>query len=256
MRLGAWIAVGLVFFSVLGSQSRGALVGVVAMGSFLIWRTPYKGPAIFATFLLIMVGIWFVPESWVERMQTIREYETDSSAMARIQAWTFAVRLALDNPLTGGGFHVSSIHPLFLSYVPDAPKGRSFHSIWFEMLGAHGFVGLAIFIVMLTLSWLNCNTIRRKTKDLANLRWAFDLASMIQVSLIGFMAAGTFLNLAFFDLLYTLIAIVIGMRTVVERELSGQTSIEAYGARRRRRAGPGPRLAETATTRAQKPVES
>ena len=255
-RLGIYSAAVLIFFSVIGSQSRGALVGLVAMGGVLVLRSPNKAPVIAITILLALVGVWFVPESWVERMNTITEYQTDSSALSRIEAWTFAVKLALDNPITGGGFHVSSMHSLFLSYVPEAPHGRSFHSIWFEMLGAHGFVGLAIFIVMLSLSWFNCSSIRKRTRDRPELRWAFNLASMTQVSLAGYMAAGTFLNLAFFDLLYTIIAIIIGTRVVVERELSGQTDMLRHGAKRRIRSAPGPRLAETTATRAQKPVRS
>ena len=232
MKIGLWCAFCLMFFSIVGSQSRGALVGIVAMAGFFVWRTRYKGPAIIASLMLLFVAVWFVPDHWIERMQTIKEWETDNSAMGRIEAWTFAVKLALDNPITGGGFHVSSIHDLFFSYVPDGKKARAFHSIWFEMLGAHGFVGLAIFISMLYLAWSNCNLIRRKTREVPQLHWAYDLASMLQVSLIGYMATGTFVNLAFFDLLYTLIAIIIGTRVVVEREL------KSYGAEEQRSRSP------------------
>ena len=258
MRIGLWCAICFMFFSIIGSQSRGAFLGLAAMAAFFVWRTRYKGPAIVASLILLAAGAFFVPDSWVERMDTISEYETDNSAIGRIEAWTFAVKLALDNPITGGGFHVSSIKPLFFSYMPDALKARSFHSIWFEMLGAHGFVGLAIFITMLYLSWSNCSLIRRRTREIPQLHWAYDLASMLQVSLIGYMATGTFLNLAFFDLLYTLIAIIIGMRLVVERELSSQTYAAETDNRNRRRRGirsrPVPGLADTTATRTQRPL--
>ncbi len=243
MKIGLWCAIALMFFSILGSQSRGALVGIVAMAGFFVWRTRYKGAAIVASLILLFIGAWFVPDHWIERMQTISDYETDGSAMGRIHAWTFAVKLALDNPITGGGFHVSSISDLFFSYVPEGRVAKAFHSIWFEMLGAHGFVGLAIFMTMLFLAWSNCSTIRRKTREIPQLHWAYDLASMLQVSLIGYMATGTFVNLAFFDLLYTLIAIIVGMRLVVERELKAAQAPEPTSRRpvRGRRTNPLPK---------------
>ena len=243
LRIGMWCAICCTFFSIIGSQSRGAFLGVAAMAAFFVLRTRYKAPAIIASLILLTAGAFFVPDSWIERMDTINEYEADASALGRLEVWSFAVKLALDNPITGGGFHVSSIQDLYFSYMPDAFRSKSFHSIWFEMLGAHGFVGLAIFIIMLYLFWSNCSSIRRRTREIPQLHWAYDLASMLQVSLIGYMAAGTFLNLAFFDLLYTLIAIVVGMRVVVERELSGQTAQE----RRRQRVRRGQALHSPAT---------
>ena len=240
MKIGLWCGICMMFFSILGSQSRGALVGIVAMAGFFVWRTRYKAPAIIASLLLLFVGASFVPDHWIERMQTIDDWETDGSAMGRIYAWTFAVKLALDNPITGGGFHVSSISDLFFSYVPEGHVAKAFHSIWFEMLGAHGFVGLAIFITMLYLSWSNCSLVRRKTREIPQLHWAYDLASMLQVSLIGYMATGTFVNLAFFDLIYTLIAVIIGMRVVVERELKASKAAEQRSRRPLRGRGPGP----------------
>ncbi len=220
MKIGIWVAILMMFFSIIGSHSRGALLGVIAMGGYYVWRTRYKAPAIIAALVVVLVGMWFVPEHWISRMDTISEYEADASALGRLEVWTFAVKLALDNPITGGGFHVSSIQDLYFSYMPDADKGRAFHSIWFEMLGAHGFVGLSIFITMLYLLWSTCRRIRKQTQHIPHLAWAGDLASMIQVSTVGYMATGTFVNLAFFDLIYTIIAIVIGLSVVVQKELS------------------------------------
>ena len=220
MKIGIWIAMIMMFFSVIGSHSRGALLGVIAMAGYFVWRTRHRGPVIIAGVIVVLVGIWFVPEAWIARMDTISEYEADASAMGRLEVWTFATKLALDNPVTGGGFHVSSINDLYLSYMPNAEHGKSFHSIWFEMLGAHGFVGLAIFITMLYLMWSTCRRIRNQTKHIPRLAWAADLASMIQVSLVGYVVTGTFVNLAFFHLIYTIIGIVIGLSVVVQRELS------------------------------------
>lgn len=45
---------------------------------------------------------------------------------------------------------------------------------------------------------------------------------MIQVSLIGYMSAGSFLGLQYFDLFYHLIVIIVAVRAMLEKELAGQ----------------------------------
>ena len=73
------------------------------------------------------------------------------------------------------------------------------------------------------------------TKEQPELRWAYDLAAMIQVSLVGYMVAGAFLSLAYFDLFYLLVAIVVATQDVVARALKGVPAETAEAAFR-----PGP----------------
>src|SRR3546814_6472690 len=47
----------------------------------------------------------------------------------------------------------------------------------------------------------------KRTRDMPDMRWAFDMASMLQVSLVAFMAAGAFLPMSYFDLSYQLMAL-------------------------------------------------
>ena len=39
-------------------------------------------------------------------MNTIENYEQDGSAQGRLQMWTFAINVAKDRPINGGGFGV------------------------------------------------------------------------------------------------------------------------------------------------------
>src|SRR5262249_47557129 len=122
-----------------------------------------------------------MPESWFNRMHTIETYQQDSSVGGRFDAWTFAYRLAMQRPFTGGGFHIYSDTPLFLHLVPTAPSTHAFHSIYFEALGEHGFIGLAIFVGVIVAGFVQTAKLRRLTRNDPARVWAFDLASMIQV---------------------------------------------------------------------------
>ena len=81
-------------------------------------------------------------------------------------------------------------------------KPRTAHSITFQVLGEHGFVGLGLFLLIGITALIKAQSIRRMAKGVPHLQWAADMAGMCQVSLVGFFVAGQFLNVAYFDLIY------------------------------------------------------
>jgi probable O-glycosylation ligase (exosortase A-associated) len=89
------------------------------------------------------------------------------------------------------------------------------HSIFFEVLGEHGFVGLALFLLLGVMTWRTASWIIRHARGDPQKRWAADLAAMVQVSLVGYASGGAFLGLAYFDFYYTLVATVILIRIVL-----------------------------------------
>ena len=211
-------AIALCMLSVIGTHSRGAALAAGAMVVFLFIKSRKRALLAFGLVVGVIAATPFIPERWYTRIETIKEFEHDRSAMGRIHAWTFAVRLALDRPLVGGGFKVEHDQSLFLSYVPEAEKSRAFHSIYFQTLGEHGFIGLAIFLLLGVSAFLAGSGIIRRTRASPELHWANDLARMLQVSIFGYAVGGAFLNLAFFDLYYHLVAIMLLVKVVVAKE--------------------------------------
>jgi probable O-glycosylation ligase (exosortase A-associated) len=155
-------------------------------------------------------------------MNSISNYEKDESAQGRLDAWSFALKLAKDHPIVGGGFRVFYDSRIFLSYIPDAPTSRNAHSIYFEVLGEMGFVGLFLFLALGAAALLTTQRIIKLARQKPDLKWAADLARMLQVSLLGYATAGAFLNLGFFDLYYTVLVIIVATRHEVMRALAVQ----------------------------------
>ena len=138
--------------------------------------------------------------------------------MGRINAWWFAFNLAKDHPLTGGGFNTFTPR-LFQIYAPEPDDFHDAHSIYFEILGEQGFVGLGLFLSLGAITLLTARRVARQARRHKQLAWAGDLASLVQVSLIGYAVGGAFLGLAYFDLYYHLIAIVVVLQAIVSRSL-------------------------------------
>lgn len=228
VRHGLLAGMGLTVVSILASYSRGALLGLTVMIGFFFLKTKHRLVTIIVMAGVLGAGLMLLPEEWYTRMHTIEHYDKDDSAQGRFDAWTFAYRLALDHPLVGGGQLVGQDSQLFRHYVPRGLSARAAHSIYFEVLGETGFVGLGLFLFLLIASFRAGSNIIRLTRDRPDLAWARSLAAMIQVSLFGYAVTGAFLSLGFFDLYYALVAVIAVTQLVVRREIakSPQASVQ------------------------------
>jgi putative inorganic carbon (hco3(-)) transporter len=201
-----WLAMLLCVVAALGTQSRGALLGVIAMTLAFIVRSPNPGRLIAPILLLSLFVLLFLPESWWERMGTIDDYQTDESAMGRINAWILAWNVATTHPF-GGGFTLE-VPQLFERFAPNPDFIAVAHSIYFQILGQHGFVGLLLFLGFWISTWRTCRWVARNSPSPQDQA----LARMIEISLVGYAVGGAFLNMAYFDGPYYLMAALVVVR--------------------------------------------
>jgi probable O-glycosylation ligase (exosortase A-associated) len=211
VRQGLTVAMILSAFGVVGTLSRGGLLGLLAMSSVLLLKTRRS---LLIGFFIAFIGLVIfsmMPESWKERMNTMLNPEvsqTDASAHGRVEAWKFGYHKALERPITGGGFNI---------YI--AEHNRDVHSIWFEILGEQGFVGLALYLLIWLMAWRTALWIIKNAKK-KETEWMGDLAAMLQASMTGYAVAGSFLGLAYFDLFYQLLAILILCKVLLKQYLA------------------------------------
>jgi probable O-glycosylation ligase (exosortase A-associated) len=217
-----WVKVGLLgvmgtsVVAAVGTYSRGTFLAILAMGFWLWWKSRHKLLFGFALVLTVPLLLAFLPGKWEDRMRSITEYQQDSSAMGRINAWQTAIGVARDHPLVGGGFEFHS-RAVFARYAPVPEDVHAMHSIYFQVLGEHGFVGLALFLAIWFFSWRRSARLAKATKGRDDLRWASNLVAMVQVSMVGYLVGGAFLNLAYWDLPYFGLAILIITGDIVRR---------------------------------------
>lgn len=205
----------LTVLGAIGSYSRGALLGAFMMGFFLWLKSTHKLKTGIAFLLLVPVVVLSMPEEWMGRMHTIQTYSEDASAMGRINSWQFAVNIANEFVL-GGGPNVFSPY-MFMLYAPDPERYYDAHSIYFQIIGEQGYIGLAIFLTMFAVAWRTGSRVIRFCRGKDDLAWALTLARMCHVSIIGYLTAGAFLTLAYYDLIYYVMAILITLEKVLIR---------------------------------------
>ncbi|MCU0986546.1 MAG: putative O-glycosylation ligase, exosortase A system-associated [Acetobacteraceae bacterium] len=245
VRLGLVFAMATTLFSVVGSQSRGALVGLVATAGVFWLRSRGKVVSGIAIVIGVALAIAFMPESWVERMETMRTYDEDASAMGRVRIWLAAIALGVARPLTGGGFQ-AIYNQGIVDMVYPGVRARATHSIWLEVLADHGFPGLFIWLAVLGGGIWYAFRMVRLAKDRPELRWAGDLGRMGQVSAVAYMSGGTFLSLSYWDFFLTLL-VVLGAAHAVALQTLRQQATQRAGATPGWRAQPTAGMRPAAT---------
>jgi putative inorganic carbon (HCO3(-)) transporter len=171
----------------------------------------------------VLLAPLVLPDKVFQRADQIEGYEEDVSANQRLQSWTVAFNLAKDYPLTGGGFELEYApdDSRWLSYTSDKyrwaldQRTSAAHSIYFQMLGQHGFVALFLFLTLCFGALMNLRRIKKKALANKDTAWVADYATGIQAGLVGYMVSGAFLNSAYFDLAWLYFA----MTAILQREV-------------------------------------
>jgi len=124
----ARVGLALNIVAVIATNSRGALVGMAALGLILLVQSKRK-LSVLAVLAVVGLGlVFFTPEAWRTRMDTINDAQSDSSFMARVRSWKMNTLLALDRPFVGGGlsamedqrvFDIVTAHPTPTNGYPN-----------------------------------------------------------------------------------------------------------------------------------------
>jgi len=245
VRRGLVAAMLLCVIAVLGTQSRGAFLAIGVMSIVLWWRSPRK--ILFGSGILVaaVAALSVMPWTVEDKIRSITKYETDSSAVGRLNAWETAMNAANDR-VTGAGFEM--YHPfVWQLYAPladgtrasDPSIVRAAHSIYFQVLGEHGWPGLALFLLLWLLTWREASRLRSRTRSDPQRAWIFHLAGMCQVSLVGFAVGGAFLSLAYVDFAYNVIVILVVTQRWLALETGTQRTSPAPMSSRRTGGMPG-----------------
>ncbi|WP_018863385.1 MULTISPECIES: putative O-glycosylation ligase, exosortase A system-associated [Thioalkalivibrio] len=210
----------LTVIAILATYSRGALLGILVVAPFLFWHMRHKLAMVMAGVLVFGVIGVTAPDRLLDRWGTIETYEEDRSAMQRIQAWGVNWNMATERPLTGMGFRNHHLgYDWWIRYANFEGDWRhvlSPHSVYFGLIGEHGFGGLATFLLLVGFTFFSLNRVRKRARLETGQIWLAEYAWAIQVGLIGYLAAGAFLDVIYFNLLFAFIALAIIMRRELE----------------------------------------
>jgi putative inorganic carbon (hco3(-)) transporter len=204
---------------VLGTQSRGGVLSLIAVGAVMVMFTQKKMLAAFLATLVSLIILVLAPEAVFERMATIGDYEKEGSAAGRVNSWIWAWNYFLGNPL-GGGFGVFRLN------VSSAEKNEygwlEAHSTIFEILAENGFIGTVLFIILMFISAKAC------MRSLKNSRIQKDvyverISQTVLAMLAGLYLGSAFLSLSTSPLFFYMFVLSCRLKVMLQVEEKSQT---------------------------------
>ena len=197
---------------------------MTVLGGYLFLKSDRK--LLLGSFIVILVIIVanIATSEWSSRIGTIETANEDASFMGRVVAWKLSMILAIQSPLVGGGFKAIEYFPVwsnasqsFFSYpwfytgdaLPNPVHAHAAHSIYFQVLGDHGFIGLALYLYCLIGSFLTARSTARKAKKMNAPIWIRNLCTALQLAIFVFALGGAALSFAYFDLTFALFGLVL-----------------------------------------------
>ncbi|KUR73555.1 polymerase [Novosphingobium fuchskuhlense] len=229
-------AIGICFSCLLmpvGTQARTGLICVAVLGLMSLRSVKRRMLYIGTIGALAVIAIPLLPQSFTERMNTIRNHQSDQSASTRVAVWMWTIDYAKTHPF-GGGFDAYRQNVLSYDTVQAENAGdnntaietqrieehaRAYHSSYFEMLGEQGYPGLALWLLLHILGVIHMELIRRRyAKETSpELAWVTPLADALQQAQIVYLFGGAFVGIAFQPFCYMLVGLQCGLSSYIGR---------------------------------------
>jgi len=211
------VAVLILFWAVIATQSRGGLLGLLAVFGTFGYRK-IKSKILLMSIGLVAASFLFVVAGISDRKSGgAAEEGIDASAQGRLYAWEAAVGMAVHNPLTGVGIDNFYSNYYYYSKHWDG-LNHAVHSTWFGVLAETGFLGLLIFITLIVKlirsSILSANRIDFMCENNCGINIDPRMQACSQAilaGLLGTVISGTFLTHGFTWPIYILCGLVVAM---------------------------------------------
>lgn len=226
---------GLVFACLLipvGTSARTGLICILVLGVLLLRSVRYRFVYMTAASLALVAAVPFLPQSFVERMETITGFRGDQSASTRLVVWQWTMDYAREHPLGGGfdAYRANSFTYQTRKVVRDGPverveynevteQARAYHSSYFELLGEQGYVGLGIWLVLQGLGLWHMELLRRRfhRRDGDTRSWQWGLATALQQAHLIYLVGALFVGIAYQPFLFMLIGLQCALWSHVRR---------------------------------------
>lgn len=234
-RLVLLFAAALTFAALLipvGTQTRTGLLCIGLLGVLALRSVKRRFLNLGVAGAVAVAAVPFLPDSYMKRINTIGDHQSDQSASTRVAVWMWTLDYVKDHPF-GGGFDAYRGNNLQVETVkelgPDnnakldvqvhEEKARAYHSAYFEMLGEQGYPGFLLWAWIHFLGLWQMERLRRRwgKEKAEHLAWIAPLANALQMAQLIYLLGALFIGIAFQPVMFMLIAVQCGLWSYARR---------------------------------------
>ncbi|MFT5677123.1 MAG: putative inorganic carbon (HCO3(-)) transporter [Paraglaciecola sp.] len=218
-RLVWYGAILLSIGTVIGTQARTGLVAIAVLLMIEFVRSKKKLPIVIGSMFIAIIGLSLASQGWKDRMNTLSDVQNEASAMGRVVVWKWTWDFVKSNPM-GGGFgaykaNYGQLNQYTTSTTMGFSKAKAFHSIYFEVLGEHGYPGLLMYLTMIFLLWRSNIRVMKSNEEGS---CYFAAATVLNRCLLVFLVAGAFIGVAFQPIFYQLLVFTVSLAKLSDNQ--------------------------------------
>lgn len=217
--------------TVLGTNTRGGQIALVVQIMALVLMTRHRIKAFIAVVLIIIIGIYILPDQQKTRFESVGKDET---SIQRILYLKNGWEMIKENPYFGVGYFnfipYYSLHyteDIFTNnyryYKQEDPLKRAElpHNIFIQVGTDTGFVGLFVYIYLIISGFLKVHL----KNDLIEDYFVSCLKKGFNLSLLGFLIAGQFVSVAYYPFFWIHLLFVSALTNFLKKQKLQQIKI-------------------------------
>lgn len=218
------LAAVLMVVALLGTLSRGAVLGLALVGLFAVLAGMARPRVVVALGTVVTAAVLVVLALAPGLVSTSLEQKSavaDQNVSERLAMWSAAARMTVEHPVLGLGPGAFAVH--HEDYVVGRPVDVNHrldvaHNTWLELSSELGLVGLAAFAALLVVAFVAAWRVWRDRRD--------PLAAGVAVSLVGTAVAATFVSEQYYLPMWLLCALAAGLTVEVTHSTSAAREVE------------------------------
>jgi probable O-glycosylation ligase (exosortase A-associated) len=203
LKLVCLLLMAMFLVSIIFTGSRGAFVGLLATLVYLLYKEKKLIIGLVILALLSPLAVYLASDQYVERIESITDYESDQSVGIRLQLWRAAVDMVADYPIFGVGTgNFANAYGSAYRAKGSASLYWSPHNVFIQILTEMGLVGFTVYLIFIgSIFWINHKS-RRLLADLKDQKLLYHISQGIDVILVGYIVAGQFITATYYPHLF------------------------------------------------------
>jgi len=233
--------VGLFVMTVVSTSSRGAFLGLLALGTYCWLYSPRKILSLILGICLIGLVLVAAPQEYWDRIGSITDDSTMESGTAgqRMFTWGIGWEMFMANPVFGVG---QGNFPWTIgeylggrTWQTKSLSGRQAHSLYFTLMPELGLIGVIIFGSMVYLSYKDTRVTllllpggaraasgQQQLLKSAEVLRATLFGNAILGGMIGYLATSTFISTLYYPTFWILMGLAVALRNSTQTYATSQ----------------------------------
>ncbi len=201
--------------TIIGTSSRGAQLGMVAMGIWVLLKSRLGIKALLSIVIVGSLLYALLPEQMFVEYQTAGD---DGTSQDRLAHWDFGIDVALENPMFGIGYenwlvYCDFMNPYGLGYKDTC---RLPHNTYISAAAETGLISLGLYIILALFMFNQNAKTRRHAKSNGN-SFIYFVSHGLDAGLFGYLVASIFFTVLFYPLFWIQLAMVVALNNISKK---------------------------------------